>query len=75
MVEDGYQKVNDKLNDSSSSSNKYRGGSNLLCDADNDDRIGFVKKVYAILASQLTLTFGFVALVKANESINDALPE
>ena len=73
MVEDNYRKV-DSLN-SSTSSDKYRGDSNLLIDADNDDRIGFVKKVYAILASQLTLTFGFVAAVKASETLNDALPE
>ena len=26
------------------------------------------------MATQLTLTFGFVAIVKANETLNDTLP-
>ena len=41
--------------------------SGLLADCDNEERLGFVRKVYGILACQLTLTFGFVAIVKFNE--------
>ena len=62
------------LNESSSSSDGRQGGPNLLADADNEDRLGFVKKVYAILASQLTLTFGFVAVVKSSDTLNESLP-
>ena len=43
----------------------------MLIDCDNDDRLGFVRKVYAILATQLTVTFGFVALVKASPELNE----
>ena len=35
--------------------------------------MGFVRKVYSILASQMTLTFGFVAFVKSNESLEEGL--
>ena len=45
----------------------------MLINADNEDRLNFVKKVYSILAVQLTVTFGFVALVKSSESLNEML--
>ena len=45
----------------------------MLINADNDDRLNFVKKVYTILAVQLTVTFGFVALVKSSPSLNEML--
>ena len=38
-----------------------------------EERQGFIRKVYAILTSQLILTFGFVLLVKSNETINNAV--
>ena len=41
----------------------------MLLDADKDDRAGFVRKVYGILATQLTVTFGFVAIVTNVQSI------
>ena len=47
--------------------------SNMLADCDDEDRMGFVRKVYGILAVQLTITFGFVALVKTNESLETSL--
>ena len=40
-----------------------------LTDASKSDRQGFVKKVYGILATQLVVTFGFVALAKSNPEI------
>ena len=48
-------------------------GSRLLAECDNDDRLGFVQKVYGILATQLTVTFGFVAMVKAMPTLNDSM--
>jgi len=50
-----------------------KGISNMLSDCDHDDRIGFVRKVYSILAVQLSITFGFVALVKTNEVLNASI--
>ena len=47
--------------------------STLLEHCDADDRTGFVRKVYSILACQLMITFGFVAMVKSNESLNDSI--
>ena len=45
----------------------------MLINADNEDRLNFVKKVYSILAVQLTVTFGFVAVVKSSPSFNEML--
>lgn len=56
---------------SCSSEEGYKTSSNMLADCDGDDRMGFVRKVYSILAVQLFITFGFVAFVKTNESVND----
>ena len=60
---------------SHSSEEGYRAeyNSGLLADCDNEERLGFVRKVYGILAAQLTLTFGFVAFVKFNEDFGEAL--
>ena len=52
---------------------KYYQSNTLLSECDDDDRRGFVKKVYAILATQLTATFGCVAMVKFNEDMNASL--
>lgn len=65
---DQYQKVNDSVNTSKSSDHHH--DSNLLEHCENDDRLGFVRKVYGILATQLTLTFGFVAAVKATPTLD-----
>lgn len=40
-----------------------------LSDATKQDRQGFVRKVYGILTTQLVVTFGFVALVKSNATL------
>ena len=54
---------------------KYYQSSTLLSECDDDDRRGFVKKVYAILATQLTATFGCVAMVKFNDEMNASLAD
>lgn len=41
----------------------------MLADADNEDRLGYVRKVYGILAAQLTVTFGFTACVQTIDSL------
>ena len=69
MADNNYQQVNDSGEHHEGEPDKF-----LLEHADNDDRLGFVKKVYAILATQLTITFGFVAIVKATPTLNDTLP-
>lgn len=33
-----------------------------LKSADTDDRLGFIRKVYIILLTQLTITAGFIAI-------------
>lgn len=37
-----------------------------LSDYDLDDRLGFIRKVYAILSVQLIVTFGAIAMTKSN---------
>ena len=47
-----------------SDSDKYSNqGGGLLESADNDDRRGFVTKVYALLTIMLGLSFGSVTIV------------
>ena len=53
--------------------NKFYQCTTLLSECDNQDRRGFVKKVYAILATQLTFTFGCATMVKLNDEMNDSL--
>ena len=72
MAENNYNKINDSPRSSVSSNDQNR-EKRLLEHADNDDRLGFVKKVYAILSTQLIITFGFVTLVKMNEGLDRAL--
>ena len=67
MVDD-FKKLNESHSSSDLEVNKY-----LLENCDNDDRLGFVKKVYGILATQLTLTFGFVAAVKASPTMSETM--
>ena len=45
----------------------------LLQDCDNDDRLGFVSKVYGILATQLIMTFGWVTVIVAKPELGDSL--
>ena len=72
MAENNYNKINDSPRSSVSSNDQNR-EKRLLEHADNDDRLGFVKKVYAILSTQLIITFGFVTVVKMNEGLDRAL--
>lgn len=72
MAENNYNKINDSPRSSVSSIDQNR-EKRLLEHADNDDRLGFVKKVYAILSTQLIITFGFVTVVKMNEGLDRAL--
>ena len=72
MAENNYNKINDSPRSSVASNDQNR-EKRLLEHADNDDRLGFVKKVYAILSTQLIITFGFVTLVKMNEGLDRAL--
>ena len=46
-------------------SDDYKGGDfgTILADAAKEERMGFVRKVYGILSTQLVLTFGCVALM------------
>ena len=44
-------------------------GGGLLAGSNDDDRKGFVIKVYSILTVQLALTFGSVGLVTASDSM------
>ena len=68
MVDD-YRKIDDApVNRSHSSSDDF--DKYMLEHCDNDDRLGFVRKVYGILATQLTLTFGFVAVVKSSTTLD-----
>merc|ERR1719491_139568 len=69
MADNNYQQVNDSGEHHEGEPDKF-----LLEHADNEDRLGFVKKVYAILATQLTITFGFVAIVKTSPTLNQNLP-
>ena len=46
----------------------------MLADTKNDeDRRGFVKKVYGILATQLTLTFGWTAVVVSSKDLQASM--
>ena len=45
----------------------------MLGDCNDDDRRGFVVKVYGILAVMMSVTFGSVAAVKLNEDLNDSM--
>ena len=45
----------------------------MLADCDDDDRKGFIQKVYGILASQLTVTFGFTAIVTTSASLTQSM--
>ena len=47
--------------------------SSMLADCDDDDRRGFVKKVYGILATQLTLTFGWTAVVCSSTDLQTSM--
>ena len=61
-----------KSNSSKSSSDYARmdgGAINWLEEAHKDDRAGFVRKVYCLLAVQLTITFGFTAIVMTDEHL------
>ena len=69
MTESGYAQINDASSDDS----HHKHHKMLLEHADHEDRLGFVKKVYAILLAQLTVTFGFVAIVKSNVTLNDSI--
>ena len=42
-----------------------------LEDLDQEDRNGFIRKVYVILSAQLIVTFGGVALTKMTPSMDD----
>lgn len=42
-----------------------------LSDYDVDDRLGFIRKVYAILSVQLIVTFGAIAMTKSNEQMSE----
>ena len=44
-----------------------------LKEADADARMGFVRKVYSILAAMLFVTFGFTAVVKTVPSLNEGI--
>ena len=45
----------------------------MLIDCDNDDRLGFVRKVYGILATQLCFTFGFVAMAATIDGLVESI--
>ena len=38
-----------------------------------EDRLGFIRKVYGILSTQLCLTFGAIAIVKASPELNETM--
>ena len=42
-----------------------------LEELDQDDRQGFVRKVYMILSAQLLVTFGGVAVTKMSPELDD----
>ena len=44
---------------------------NQMSDFELDDRVKFVRKVYSILASQLSLTCGFIVLVQTNDKFTN----
>ena len=46
-------------------------GPSLLENAQQDDRQGFVRKVYGIVTAQLTFTFGAIAVTKAVPEVED----
>ena len=46
---------------------------NMLIDCDNDDRLGFVRKVYGILSTQMCVTFGFVAMVATIDGLAESI--
>ena len=56
-------------------SDKYDhyGGGSLLESADDDDRRGFITKVYALLSIMLGISFGSVTLVMCNEDMRVSL--
>lgn len=43
----------------------------LLGGKDVEDRLGFIRKVYAILSIMITFTFGCIAMTKAVDDLND----
>ena len=43
----------------------------LLGGKDAEDRIGFIRKVYAILSIMITFTFGCIAMTKGVDDLND----
>lgn len=69
MSDDGTYLINRK--------NGYgqRGGTGLLENSDDDDRKGFIVKVYVILTVQLVLTFGSVAMVTCSDSMRENLQD
>ena len=46
-------------------------GMDLLAGKDVDDRLGFIRKVYALLSCMITFTFGCIAMTKAVDDLND----
>jgi len=42
-----------------------------MSDFELDDRVKFVRKVYSILACQLSLTCGFIVLVQTNDKFTN----
>mmetsp|Transcript_16001 Transcript_16001/g.20233 ORF Transcript_16001/g.20233 Transcript_16001/m.20233 type:complete len:267 (-) Transcript_16001:86-886(-) len=44
---------------------------NMLAGKDVEDRLGFIRKVYAILSVMLTFTFGCIAMTKSVADLND----
>ena len=42
---------------------------------DDNDRMQFIRKVYGILSTQLLLTFGSIAVVKASDDLNEGIKQ
>ena len=47
----------------------------LLGGKDVEDRLGFIRKVYAILSIMITFTFGCIAMTKSVDDLNDWMRE
>ena len=44
-------------------------------DYEQEDRMGFIRKVYAILSAQLCITAGCIAYTKLNSEVNESIKE
>ena len=75
MVEYNNRDGGPKESDALLGRGRTRGGTSSLLQADQDDRNGFIRKVYAILSAQLAFTFGGIAMTKGVASVDAWMEE